>query len=112
MGVYIKGVEMPKDCERCPLLDWDLAYIKCKATDRHFKMSEPWRSERVSDCPLIEVPDGHGRLIDADAILFECNVARIQPGDSFVLRRDIDNEQTIIPADHFREATKKEAEHE
>ena len=71
MGVYI-NMEMPISCERCPMLDWDLDYIKCKVTDRHFKMTECWRSIRVPDCPLIPVPP-HGRLIDADALheLFE-----------------------------------------
>lgn len=59
-------MEIPISCERCPLLDWDLDYIKCKATDRHFNMAECWRSNRVPDCPLIEIPT-HGRLIDADA---------------------------------------------
>ena len=69
MGVYIKGMDVPVSCERCPMLDWDLDYIKCKATDRHFKMSECWRLIRVPDCPLVEVPDGHGRLIDADVLV-------------------------------------------
>lgn len=59
-------MEIPISCERCPLLDWDLDYIKCKATDRHFSMEECWRRNRVPDCPLIEIPT-HGRLIDADA---------------------------------------------
>ena len=59
-------MEIPISCERCPLLEWDLDYIKCKATDRHFNMAECWRSNRVPDCPLIEIPT-HGRLIDADA---------------------------------------------
>ena len=67
MGVYIKGMEMPKSCFDCPMLDWDLDYIKCKVTGRHFKVKEePFRARRVDDCPLISVPEPHGRLIDAD----------------------------------------------
>ena len=58
MSILI-NMEMPISCERCPMLDWDLDYIKCKVTDRHFKMTECWRSIRVPDCPLVPVPP-HG----------------------------------------------------
>lgn len=57
MGVLIKGVKMPVSCKNCPMLDWDLDYIKCKVTDRHFKMTEPWADNLVSDCPLVAVPE-------------------------------------------------------
>ena len=67
MSILIKGMKIPISCERCPMLDWDLDYIKCKVTDRRFKMTECWRAIRVPDCPLIEIPP-HGRLIDADAL--------------------------------------------
>ena len=56
MSVLIKRMKMPISCERCPMLDWDLDYIKCKVTDRHFKMTECWRAIRVPDCPLAEPP--------------------------------------------------------
>lgn len=46
MSVLIKGMELPKNCDMCPLADT----IICGA----------------QGCPLIEVPP-HGRLIDADA---------------------------------------------
>jgi hypothetical protein len=65
MKVYI-DMEMPKSCSDCPMLDWDLDYIKCKVTKRHFKVKEePFRARRVDDCPLVSVPEPHGRLIDA-----------------------------------------------
>ena len=68
MSVLVKGMEMPKSCSACPMLDWDLDYIKCKVTGRHFKVKEePFGARRVDDCPLVPVPP-HGRLIDADAL--------------------------------------------
>ena len=54
MSVVLMGVDMPDSCQHCPMLDWDLDYVKCKATDRHFHLSEPWKKSRVSDCPMIE----------------------------------------------------------
>ena len=68
MSVLVKGMEMPKTCNDCPLLDWDLSYIKCGVVNRKFKVDEEhFRESRVYDCPLIEIPP-HGRLIDADAL--------------------------------------------
>ena len=67
MGVYIKGIEMPKACsdcfaERCigsdfgcDILGFDDANTTC------------FTNERREDCPLIEILP-HGKLIDADAL--------------------------------------------
>ena len=85
-------MEIPISCERCPLLDWDLDYIKCKATDRHFSMAECWRSNRVPDCPLIEIPT-HGRLIEeADAIE---TVWMILRGLGYLKEENLQLEQTV-----------------
>lgn len=51
MAIYIKGMEMPKGCDKCLLGD-----IVCKYDEDHIDLV----------CPLIEVPEPHGRLIDAD----------------------------------------------
>ena len=85
-GIYIPGMEMPKD-----------GYVDIRLFSDGKAVTPTGKPPYYCEMPIIEVP-AHGRLIDSDAILFECNVARIQPGDSFVLRRDIDNEPTIIPA--------------
>ena len=63
---------------------------------------------RPSDCPLIEVPEPHGRLIDADDALiwFVCEgqrSKRYKIGEIWELnceeiRKVISSLQTIIPA--------------
>lgn len=58
MSVLIKGIAMPKSC-------WDCELFFCSLKDR-LKHIE----DRNPDCPLVEIPTPHGRLIDADA-LFE-----------------------------------------
>ena len=71
MGVYIKGMEMPKAPNDCPFCDYEegmcLAWLKVRGDDcirNCYKY--PDMGKRFPDfCPLIEVPD-HGRLIDAD----------------------------------------------
>ena len=54
MSVLIKGMEMPKRCGGCPLRG------VCK--------QRIYIEYRPKDCPLIEVPTPHGRLIDADEL--------------------------------------------
>lgn len=51
MSVLIKGMKKPKSCDECPLAD---SYMACDA--------------QSINCPIIEVPTPHGRLIDADAL--------------------------------------------
>lgn len=64
MSILIKGMDMPKTCDDCPLLDWDLSYIKCGVVNRKFNVyEEHFKESRAYDCPLIEIPP-HGRLID------------------------------------------------
>lgn len=64
MGVYIPNMKMPKSCWDC-LLDTPMCDLW-----RNLKHSayEELTKKRHEDCPLIEVPVPHGRLIDADAL--------------------------------------------
>lgn len=59
MGVYIKGMEMPRDCISCCFSDGE-----CGVCDVDKKGHDP---NNPADCPLTPVPP-HGRLIDADAL--------------------------------------------
>ena len=63
MGVYIKGMEMPNNCMACPLFSGN----GCRATKTLFAAITNVAS-RVDSCPLTEVHEPHGRLIDADAL--------------------------------------------
>lgn len=51
MGVYIKGMEMPKSCAGC--------FLRVGQCSKRIYMEN-----RPSDCPLTEVPEPHGELID------------------------------------------------
>lgn len=58
MGVYVKGMEMPKSCSGCPLC-YDL--MDCSASNiSFFKVKEQvfdFSTERHPNCPLIPVPE-------------------------------------------------------
>ena len=52
MGVYIKDMKMPERCGQC-----FLRVGNCK--------QRIYMEQRPKNCPLVEIPTPHGRLIDA-----------------------------------------------
>ena len=65
MSVLIKGMEMPKDCIKCPLCLFADGHWKCIADGSHADFGGTCRPQ---NCPLIELPD-HGDLVDIDRML-------------------------------------------
>ena len=65
MGVYIKGMEMPKNCLECEIRSYD-----ANAQEEYCPFSEiVCLSIGIQDnCPLVEVPEPHGDLIDRDEV--------------------------------------------
>jgi hypothetical protein len=64
MGVYIKGMTMPKSCFECDLYGDENNF--CKAQKEYMPFASFGRDYKDANCPLAEVPEPHGRLIDAD----------------------------------------------
>ena len=78
MGVYIKGMEMPRFCCECKMhyLSYD-NYVCCRITDRtpkavgkfansidlEFRKKSMNAVKKPDWCPLVPVPTPHGRLI-------------------------------------------------
>lgn len=62
MSLIIKGMSLPEYCEACPCYDWKEDI--CRITDSPNDFSDT----RIFDCPLVEIPTPHGRLIDADRL--------------------------------------------
>ena len=66
MGVYVKNMSMPKSCEECDFCDYEQGNClanKLQNTLPHDDRKKDW-------CPLVEVSEPHGRLID-EAIVLE-----------------------------------------
>ena len=77
MSVLIKGMEIPKQCNDCRMLEGDQYDGFCHAADKW--MDSDWWSwytyeegdidtSKPANCPLTPVPP-HGRLIDADELM-------------------------------------------
>lgn len=63
MSVLIKGMKMPENCRECPVA---LCGKYCRINKTHTTFIElPIRPDH---CPLVEIPDKHGDLIDRDAL--------------------------------------------
>lgn len=67
MGIYIKDIEMPTSCEKCPCKTADaFGGLGCQATG--YIPLRKANQDRPDWCPLVPVPP-HGDLIDRDALL-------------------------------------------
>ena len=97
MSVLIKGMEMPKSCDKCQFnrLDPTGEILLCDLTLFAVSWDE---KERPFDCPLISVPD-HGRLVDADALKKEWRNGFHRK----IVDALMEDAPTIIPADPPKE---------
>lgn len=65
MSLIIKGSIMPLMCGDCPC--YDGSDYACNATGRG--VIEYRYDGRPDNCPLVEIPTPHGRMIDADRLM-------------------------------------------
>lgn len=86
MSVLIKGMGMPESCCVCPV-----NMESCNYGFEYLRDHPELYERRAENCPIVEVPTPHGRLIDADA--FEANMQNEWE------RNEISNSEWI----HFRE---------
>lgn len=86
--ILIRGVEMPEYCYECPCHNGESGY--CQA----YKSGYLDSIERPAKCPLVPLPDGHGRLGDLDALQEEFK--KYHDGKRLML---IDTALTIVPAE-------------
>lgn len=63
MSAVVQGFNKPKNCHVCPFNRWD---CYCNLTKGKIDRDDWTCSVR---CPIEELPEGHGRLIDADAFI-------------------------------------------
>lgn len=73
MGVYIPGIQMPKSCGMCPCILYGMGDIFCCITKERVLDVR----KQLDNCPLIEVAEPHGRLVDE-------NVAKVTSEYGFV----------------------------
>lgn len=80
MSVLIKGLSMPHDCISCPLFTLRVgdASSFCWKDLRRLSPEDDFGEKRPDWCPLVELPEEHGPLVD----LGEEVVARLHDKDT------------------------------
>lgn len=67
MGILIRGMEMPQKCGQCKFYHAEYP-MYCMAVKGYRTVGAPYGMPRPDWCPLTEVKEPHGRLIDADEL--------------------------------------------
>lgn len=67
MSVIVKGMRMPTSCYYCGLTD--SSFIHCRASSRPRLLEDDCEERRPEWCPLVELPEHHGDLIDRQKLL-------------------------------------------
>lgn len=105
--ILIRGMEMPTKCGLCPMFCDDFNDY-CSAAQR----SIPFDAEKPEWCPFVHLPEGHGRLIDADAVVkticnscdgacdvVQCDCLNCKADCRCDIVKEISDAPTIIEAD-------------
>lgn len=104
MSVLIKGMEMPKTCSNCAVVQYDDEESEYYCP---FSNKIAFRDSRRASCPFVELPE-HGDLIDAnefaESLLAESNRVwnLLKPSTREMIQRvcdDIRNYPPVIPAE-------------
>lgn len=76
MGVYVKGMKMPESCLGCKLKYefeglgiWFCSCLSYENSDTDVSRNGKPLDLRPEWCPLVEVPEPHGRLIDENDVI-------------------------------------------
>ena len=90
MSVIVKGMKMPDSCYHCKIAENCGHYIANYIDRRH------------PECPLIALPDKHGRLVDADALIIDLmdrGVEGIQTDDWAEIQQTVMDALTIVESE-------------
>lgn len=68
MSVIAKGVDFPEACIDCPFAHLTITDIwRCSCLSENSRIEN--LASKLNNCPLVEFPDKHGRLVDVDELL-------------------------------------------
>ena len=104
MGIYIKGLKAPASCCKCRMGRWSNYYqhYRCEVCDKEVaKFASAYNTSKPDWCPVAEVQEPHGDLIDRDAL--EADICPDWNGlyvpDNAYSEKLIRNAPTIIEAE-------------
>lgn len=108
MSILINGMDMPRKCSSCDLVRVILeeGYFDCALYPQiSWRYLEDIPDFVTKNCPLVEIPTPHGRLIDADqflAILQDIKSKCIYDREAYIVNliaEELEKAPTIIEAE-------------
>ena len=103
MGVYIKGMEMPKNCIECRFRQYEYCDLQRQDVYAVNIMDYALSLERHPNCPLVEIQP-HGQLVDADAPtveLMDSDLDHLQRDDWREVIQIVTDAPTVNPEPHW-----------
>ena len=100
--ILIRNMEMPKNCKICPCFQYDMFDDDIDGYCKALKTKIMNRSKHHPDCPLVEIPTPHGRLIDIKSVKnrkFTIVEDAYQAWWNGVLEAVIENAPTVIESE-------------
>lgn len=97
MSVLIKGMEMPESCLMCAISRWTFAGNKTRLACHAVRDYVPDDESKDENCPLIEIPTPHGRLIDGDALIAAYDAQH--EGEPGRARKLMEDAPTVVEAE-------------
>ena len=94
MSILIKGMRMPKNCIKCPMQFGGMCYVMPAEVDESRvapTVEEALKQGKPDWCPLIEIPESHGDLIDRDAFRADFSMGENCDKCGVVLKHNLDN---------------------
>ena len=84
MSVLVKDMEMPKECRECPMCEYYeiTGNTWCKSADGLLAENyKPISFDGIPEwCPLVELPEKHGDLIDRGKLLRDVEKYHVSDG--------------------------------
>ena len=102
MSECVIRMEMPESCGACPCLDDYGDYPRCRISGEQRGYNFPIHEKRMPNCPIsCSLPEGHGRLIDADSMEKEVCGGCVHGEHKYANCIDcaLANAPTIVPAE-------------
>lgn len=100
--LIIRGMGMPIGCFYCPIgaEQYFTGSIRCPLLGKGVGYFDEVKNKRDMNCPLVPLPKGHGRIVDAAEILEKANNSPWFDGDVSELGLLLGSEvTTIVPAE-------------
>lgn len=104
MSYIVKSRDFPKSCSECDELHLCCDFYYCgvgyQKDGRNFDINEHYFNKtKHPDCPLLELPKKHGRLIDANGLLESFSKAIDEDGHFVNFFALVEEAPTIIEAE-------------